>query len=393
MYRWIPLLDQATIASLSLVPSIFAARSLGVNDFGWFAGMLAIHAVLLGLSRSVSSEYLLLRQSTSSKVSTIRTSAWTRCLTLALFGSSCVAAFAATFIEPWLIALQPLLMCAFVHDFMRYTLITLDRWLAAFLLDLCYLTIVATGSALAMIFAPKAAVFVAVSGLAAFIAVLCGLILGARLPSLELSRQPWRDGEVARYGLDYGIGAASIQISLWTAVLVVGPGAAAALRGADLLLGPLRVVQQAAVTASTSVIVRRTEASQPTRRLRFRCVAGIWVCTATLMVSLQVESWALGRVLLGDTWAVVQPIAHYYFVGFLAVAVTAVTTISLKARGGGSTLLTVRLLSAGFGSIGGALAALMAGVTGVAAMALVTSVVAAVLWVAADRRVAGRRSA
>lgn len=326
----------------------------------------------VGLSRAVSSDIVLLEHRRPQELAL---APLFRCLLVSAFvTASCaaVAVVAFQWTHIWLLLGIPAL---FLQDFARFTYIATGRTHLSLIVDvLCLAALTVSGLTLQDHVASPAG-WIALWSLAAFAGVTIALADGLR-PSMKPSatKGPIIDARSIKLGADYSIGALTLQIPLWTIASTVGPVGVAALRGADLLLGPLRVLGTA-VYAS----VLRSGRVASGLRAHFAIVGPLQAVTVVWGVVLMTLP-GLGMLLLDSAWPVVRPIVPIVLTGFCAVLVTQVQSAHLKILRRERDLIWLRLGVAGTSlvlSVGGAL---VGGVIGAALGATITSILAAAAW-------------
>jgi O-antigen/teichoic acid export membrane protein len=164
--------------------------------------------------------------------------------------------------------------------------------------------------------------------------------------------------------------------------IVAGITAAAALRGAQLLLGPFNVVFQAAHLIALPEAVRISERAP--RRLvplagAFSAVLFAGVAAVGLVVILMPD--AIGEALLGSTWAVVDPVLLPYTLSVAGLMAAAGPMVALRGMGEAVETLIVAGARSGLTVAGAVIGAVAGGAPGAAAgMAIGTWAGAAGAW-------------
>lgn len=169
------------------------------------------------------------------------------------------------------------------------------------------------------------------------------------------------------------------------AAFIVGPQAAAALRGASTLIGPLNVIFAYVNLALTPTVLRRARSTDFASARR-----------VTLAISLTAICWgvvlfalpdALGEAALGDSWAITKSIILLTASQYVFLAVASGSTLILKVRRRAKTLAWQKLVVALVGitlSIVGC--ALLNNVAGAAMGLAISGIVSGVLsWTALFR--------
>ena len=305
--------DQAVSSASNFLVTILAAHALGVRSFGVFALVFLTYVTGQGLARSLTGEPLLVH-ATEARDRTgevIGTGLWTGavaalgCGTVAgvlwAFGAGSAAAFGV------LAVCLPLM---FVQDLGRYLAFALHRPGRALVLDGTWLVLVVVSSVVLLVTDR--------SGLAAFVACWAGsgavagtIVLGqyrSSRPRIGTAwlRQTWTFSW--RYAVSYAsMQSAALGVSI-ALLAVANATALAAVRGAWLLLGPFVQLQAAAVAAGVAEVSRLPVGSPAVTR-HVRRTTGLTTGVAALNAAvLLVLPDVLGRLVLGATWAVTEPL-------------------------------------------------------------------------------------
>jgi O-antigen/teichoic acid export membrane protein len=305
--------DQALSSLSNLAITVLAAHALAVGTFGVFAIVFLTYVTAQGLVRALLGEPLLVHPDE------------VRDRTTEVVGTGLMAGAAATVVCAglalvlWLLdvraapAFGVLALCLpllFVQDLGRYLAFALHRPARALVLDGAWLGLVVLASAYLLVTDERS--------LTAFVAVwagsgaVAGAIVLAQYPvrtvrrSTAWLRQTWTFSW--RYALSYAsMQGAALGVSV-ALIWVADAEALAAVRGAWLLLG-LYVQLQAAAIAAGVAEVSRIRSWGPGLDRHVRRTTGLTASAALAnAVVLLVLPDALGRVALGDTWAVTEPL-------------------------------------------------------------------------------------
>ena len=184
----------------------------------------------------------------------------------------------------------------------------------------------------------------------------------------------------SQFAIDYFLGIATTQGVLLAATAVTGPSAAAALRGADSLVGPVRMLLQSApaLVLPRSDTIMRSQGGI-VRTIVLLIIGSCAVVAVWDVIVLSVPD-SIGVKLLGESWIVVRPILPWVLLALFLNVVVAFSALGLKLLRRGDVLAKSRLKLLPFGfalSIGGAF---YAGAPGGAIGALLTSMIAATIW-------------
>lgn len=170
-------------------------------------------------------------------------------------------------------------------------------------------------------------------GAFALMALLVLAVPSRQLPTLEGLRGWWRDPQAhrIRYGLEGGLGALAAFVVLLITVWIVGSSAAAALRGASTVFGPMSVLIAAAPLVALPELSRSNiDSSGAWTHLK---VASVVMSLGALLLGL--VAWSLpagiGESILGDSWPLVRPVLPFTALEYAAIAWIAGITTRLRA--------------------------------------------------------------
>lgn len=180
-----------------------------------------------------------------------------------------------------------------------------------------------------------------------------------------------------RYGAEAGVGATSALLVVAIATAFVGASAAAALRGAETVLGPLSILFSAIPLAVVPDAVRDNDPQRTWRTLRL-----IATLMSTLALAIGAASLALpdswGELALGDSWQVVSPLLPIIGLEYAALAWVSVSYTGLKAAGRSRALMNLRAIHATSSLVlGGCAAALWQSARAVAIALALTAILVA----------------
>ncbi len=219
--------------------------------------------------------------------------------------------------------------------------------------------------------------------LSALIGFVIGAVTTRTVPTVGGLRRWWRTDLHARlgYGGEALIGATSGLVVLAAAAGFIGTAASAALRGAASTLGPIAVVfRSIPIAVVPDVRLRGLETSEEIWRYMRRIAIPLSAFSLLIgAVSLVVPD-ALGRIMLGDSWTVIQPLlpvtaTEFAFLGWLNCL-----NGGMRAQGRSGELLKVRLVFAGASLVLGCGAAVVFGTAMGVALSLVGAAAVAVVY-------------
>lgn len=382
MHRVAVVLDQVAYSGTTFVASVIAARAMGVTAFGQFSLVVAVVLLVVGLQRASTLEPLLIasRDGRPSWRATRRSAmgmlGFTTSLAL-LAWATADPLFSAGPLAPALVAVAlPL-----VQDWSRFlTLVNFDGRLmllhdmiaACFQIGLMLVVVVAGVQSPTLMLAAWGAGAVA-GPLVLAPTIVKRVLMTRRSPLEQNERLPSLRTAVA-FGADYALGVVALQTTLWTAVAVGGYAASAALRGADAVAGPFRVLLQ----SLPALLLRRWSRATEIRRTQAaaRVAATLSVPVIALAIVL---AWfpAVGSPLFGDSWEVISPVVPYVVLALAPAALSYTCALGMKSLLASKALLLTRLIITPVTLILGFAGAITGGAVGAALGALVGSLLAA----------------
>jgi O-antigen/teichoic acid export membrane protein len=378
--RALNFVDQALYAAFTLILFVIAARSLAPSSLGVYALVATAHQLSVGLARASTSEVLLWRSPEDGGRALLKEAYRLSgrigiCLSL-IIGLTC-----AVTIAPGYALLCGTLVTTYFHDVSRYNLLATRRVARSTGLHLVAILIIVGGWALLhewqIVVTPLVILIIGgVASLAFTLGAVNSLSLLMKAP-FSRSQTPMR--EPLRYGADYLLGTLSLQVNLLAAVVIAGPTAAAILRSADTLIGPLRVALQGAIIAVVPQVRERVALGQSTRGPLVAVVGGVALLAGIWHVLLHSPT-RVGPLLLGDAWSLADQVDEYYLIAFVASSATAFCTVLLKVSSRGKSLLLARVIAVVLGSAISVVAVWRLGVVGAAIATTVTSVLSTVIW-------------
>jgi O-antigen/teichoic acid export membrane protein len=246
------LADQALSSLSNLAVGVFVARSSSVADFGIYALAFGGYTIALNVSRAVATEPLSVRHSGN------RSPAWERAVrastATALFAGMfgmlvglAIALFPGVPSKGVLIAFAVTLPGLLLQDAWRWAFFVVGEGQKAFLNDLIWL--LAMGAIFAGLYLTGSATAFSLTlgwGLGAVIAAIAGRFQAGVMPRRQLIRE-WllshRDLTPKYVGEMLAV-SGTIQVYLVGITVAAGLAATAGIRGAQVLLGPVNVLNQ-----------------------------------------------------------------------------------------------------------------------------------------------------
>ena len=309
--------DQVFSSLTNMGLSVVAARALSVREFAAFTFVYVAYLLVLGASRSVTSEPLLVHYSTATRgtfrqgvsrssgtSAGVGLAAGLSCITLGVaIGGSAMSALAV------LGACLPALL---VQDLCRFAFFAEGRPLQALANDalwaalLCVVLIVGAREN----WHSPASIMAAWAGTGAVAGLVGCCQIGTR-PHLRQAvgwlRAEW--GLASRFFGEWGVLNGVSQTSIYAVAAVADVTAVAALRGARVLLGPWNVLSLGIRPVAIAEGVRILE------RSRSRFVLFLVAVSTTLALGLVLTGSAalllpdrVGVMILGKTWIEARPV-------------------------------------------------------------------------------------
>jgi hypothetical protein len=366
--------DQALSSVLNLVVGLLIARAVSASGFGTFALALSTYLLVVGLCRALVAEPMLIRASDRSAAEwrlAARAATGASLVVGAFCGSISIAtgALAGGQLGAAFVALGLVLPVLLLQDMWRYAFFAAGRGRQALITDFAYVAVLLPSlGALSAGHVRTIGWFVVTWGLAALPATVVGGAFARTVPDLRAAPgwiRSQKDLALPFAGEFVAVSAG--ELALFGIGGLVGLRAVGALRGGQILLGPVRVlllgVRLVAIPEGVHTL-RRSE-SELTRM----CVS-----LSALLVTAAF-AWAgalllmpdrLGEAVLGPTWS--QANATLLPLG-LALAGTCAMTgafVGLRALEAAKRSLRSRLALVPFVIGGGLAGAALGGAPGAA---------------------------
>lgn len=211
---------------------------------------------------------------------------------------------------------------------------------------------------------------------------LVGLLRCNRLLPRFLGAMSWWKVAAAdrlKFGLEAAIGSISTLVVAFAAAILIGTDAAAAIRGAGTVMGPLSVVMTALPLAVIPQALRARYTPLRTWKVLWRLSVGMSIVAIGTGVIGTFLPQAIGKQFLGPSWAVISPLLIFTGVEYAGVVWVSCVFTALRAQGLSAALLKGRItlsaslaLSSVVACVGWATARAMA--AGLAAAAVVVAV-------------------
>ncbi|WP_374115689.1 hypothetical protein [Streptomyces sp. NK15101] len=382
------LADQAASSMSNFVVGFYVARSLGVTAFGVFSLAWVTYGVVLGVSRGLATDPLVVRFSgvpeaswrgavarSSGAALAVGAAVGTVCLLVGLaLGGGVGAAFACLGV-----ALPGLLL----QDAWRFAFFAAGAGRKAFVNDLVW------GAALvpAMLVAARVgsvAAFLLAWGASAAVAAAYGLLQSGIRPRPAEARGWLREQRDLgyRYLVENGSLSGAGQLRSYGLGVIVGVGAVGAVRGAELLQGPFLALLMGlslVTVAEAARVLRRA----PHRLGRFCLLLGGGQAVAALLwgAALLLVPDRLGEFVLGGVWHSASELIVPATLGVAGAGLGTGAAAGLRALGAARRSLRAQLFASACYVAGGLGGAVVAGTVGSAwGVATATAAGSAVWW-------------
>ena len=352
------LVDQAFSSGSNVLLVLAVARVSAPESFGIFAlGYVGVTVALAVVRGSLGTPISLLSATSEGvrvetfwavrRVAIITTPLLVAGILLAAFSSPSMRSIGM------LLAALPVVL---IQDLLRFACLALDRSWTAALADGFWA--LASGTLLASTWAlgpwADAHWFVAIwlmSGVVSLV-VLCVAALGSptgwqRGANKDLApkhQEAPTSGDRVRLGLDASMGAWVTLIVTSGVTVVLDPVAAAALRGAGAVLGPVNVLLASLQSVFVPLMVRRPRGTMPEL---LAVAAPVTSCVAAFAISVSLMGALLpdrfGEMLLGPTWIAAAPVLIVLGIEFLGHAILGPLLTVLRAKNRSRVLIRVRI--------------------------------------------------
>jgi O-antigen/teichoic acid export membrane protein len=364
--------DQALSSLTNFFLGILVARSVSPDDFGAFALAFSVYVLALVATRGLTGEPLVVRHSHTTPADWHRATAGSSGLALAM--SLAFAAAVAVLgvilggrIGEAFVALAIVLPGLLVQDVWRFAFVAQGAPKLAFVCDLVWavillpsLLILDQGASTSL------ALPILIWGASALISAGVAIAIGRILPSLRRIGEWFRESRDLglRYAAEALIGLAPSQVTLFVLGAVAGLTATAALRGAQLLLGPVQmlVIGITMVGIPEGVRLARARGTLGLRRPAVILSAAISLITLTWGITMSLLPRDVGEKLLGDTWPLALAVLVPLTLGYAGGALGFGPSTGLRVLADARRSLPARSVDAGSQAIGGVGGALLGGV-------------------------------
>jgi hypothetical protein len=382
------LADQAASSMTNFAVGIYVARSLGLTAFGVFSLAWVTYGVVLGISRGLATDPLVVRFSgvpdTSWRGAVARSSG-TALDVGAAVGAACLVVGLAVggHVGSAFACLGVMLPGLLLQDAWRYAFFAAGTGRKAFVNDLVW------GVALvpAMVVAARVgtvAAFVLAWGASAAVAAVYGCFQSGIRPHPAGARAWLREQRDLgyRFLVENTCLSGAAQLRAYGLGVIVGVGAVGVVRGAELLLGPFLAVLMGlslVTVAEAARVLRRA----PHRMTRFCLALGAGQAVAALLwgMALLLVPDRYGELVLGGVWTSAAELIVPATLGVAGAGLGTGAAAGLRALGAARRSLRCQLFASACYVGGGLGGAVVAGTVGSAwGVAAATLTGSAVWW-------------
>lgn len=383
------LVDQVVSSGTNLVLTVIIARSLSVSGFGAFAVAFAVYSLLVGGSRAIIAQPLVVRyvsRGESAFYDAARAAAGGAVLLGIASGVITLAVGlvvgGATGLS--LVAIGVLMPALLLQDMWRAIFVAQGRPQAAFVNDLIWAVVqfVTIGALILAGQTTGPAMILGWAGSALVAAVIGGFQFRGH-PQITRSL-PWLREQrdiIGYYAAGFGSVLGANQVTLFLLAAIGSPAVVGALRAAQTVLGPLNLAGYSLQAFALPEIARRHLSGRQALKVAAGISAIIVVVDLAWGLVLILLPTKVGEALLGHNWTNAQEVLPASLLGIVAIGCGLGASILMAARGFAKESFRINaLLAPGFLILGvGGL--LLGGALGAAlGLSLAQVVVAPLVW-------------
>jgi O-antigen/teichoic acid export membrane protein len=384
------LLDQGISSFTNFALGILIARSVSADEFGAFSLAFATYVVIVNLARAIGTQPLVIRYSGVDPADWRRgagAAMGTMLATGIVIGLLCVVGglLAGGAAGIAFVALGIALPALLVQDGWRFVFFAGGRDRDAVITDFVWAVALIALLVVATRIAPGSPGAILGWGVSAVIGGIVGAWRAGVVPRVGSTRA-WlheHNDLVGRFSAEVLIGLGANQATIYVVGLTAGLAQAGSLRAAQILLGPMHVVLQAAhliaVPEGVRIRLRRPQ--------RFRLAIGGLSVGLASVIGLWVLVLALlpvnvGQALLGDSWAEAQVVLIPLGLALIAQGISGGALVGLRVLADAKSSLRARIIDSVSSFILGVGGALLGGAVGAAWGVAAGEWVSAVIFVA-----------
>jgi len=381
--------DQALSSLTNFALGILVARSTTPAGFGAFSIVFSTFTLLLGLSRAIASDPLMVRYSATSEsrwregVAAATGLAVTVGIALGVLSGLIGWVLGGT-LGPPLLALGLTLPGLLLQDCWRFAFFASGEGRKAFTNDaLCATALAVTFGALLVSGHASVGTLVLVWGAAAAVGAVAGVVQSRVRPSLRrLARWGSEHRElIPRYVGEFIATNGGGQLAVYGVGLIAGLGTLGSFRAAYLLFGPLQVVVTGVGMTAVPELVRFLRRSL--RHLRLvsgglsALLGAIALAWGTVIMLIPAS---LGRAVVGPIWDSAHLLATALTVGWIATGTVAGAASAIRALAAARRGLAARIVGSALGVAGIIAGVALDGARGAAWGAALAGCVESLVW-------------
>lgn len=390
--------DQALSSLTNFALALVVARAVDLREFGAFSIVFATYTIVLGIARAVATEPLAVRYSGAGEAELRRATAAAAGVSLSVSVAAAAACAGASAVSDGaladgLLALAVVLPGVVVQDSWRLSFFAAEKGRSALANDLVWAVLLTAGLALLLARSgpPSAAEVLLVWGAAGGLAAIAGGFQTRALPSLRRTPAWLRDTSAlsSRYAGEFLTTVAGTQLTLFGVGVVAGLAQAGALRGGQVVLGPLNVLFMGTALVAVPEALRALRESRRRLEVVVAKVSGVLTVAALVWgIAVLALPDSAGEAVLGETWDAAEPLVLPLTVWLAGLGAASGPTTALRALGAAGRSLRTRAVVTVASivlSIGGAV---VAGAEGAAWGLAAAAIGGAALWSSELRRIA-----
>jgi O-antigen/teichoic acid export membrane protein len=391
--------DQALSSATNFALAIVVARAVAPAAFGTFALVFATYLLILGISRAINTQPLVVR------FSDVEAGSWREAsreatgaaIWLGVVAGTASAVIGVILASPALVFMGLMFPGLLLQDAWRMAFFARGSGRSAFVNDLVWaVALVPALWITVQIDSSSAAPFVLAWGCSATVAAVAGVAQSRIVPALSVARTVgWQRAHrdlAPRFLGEFLALSASNQLLLYGVTGISGLVAGGAIRAGQVLLGPLHVIQGGAWLVALPEQVRSVRRGK--RRFVALSVAlsgalGLAALGYGVLVILVPDE--LGRTLFGPTWANAADVVLPLALANIGIGLWMGAVLGLRAMEQARRSFRARLISSPLTVVGGVVGALLGDAPGAAwGVAIATAIGLPTWWLAFRRAVLER---
>ncbi len=391
------LLDQGISSFTNFALGVLIARSVDADNFGAFSLAFSVNLVVVNLARAVGTQPLVIRYSAVDPADWRRGAAAATGTMLVMGIATGILSIGIGFVigglaQPTFIALGIVMPALLIQDAWRFVFFAGGRDRDAVITDFVWaVSLVAVLILLSSLRSVPLAVLG--WGVSTLLAGVVGAWLSGVVPR-PLAFRAWlreHSDLVGRYSVEVLVGLGATQAAIYVVAATAGLASAGSIRAAQILLGPMHIVLQAAhlIAVPEGVRIRRRSPG----RFRLAIIGlgvGLAVVIGAWVLGLSLLPFEIGDALLGDSWAAARVVLIPLGLSLVFQGLSGGALVGLRVLADAKSSLRARLIDAssgfalgvGGGLIGGAIGASW----GFAVGGAVSAVIFVVFFLRSERR-------